>query len=204
MSHRIRLAEPSDSAAIQAIYAPYVQNTVISFELNVPTIEDMRERIEKTLPVFPWLVLETQPGEIAGYAYASKHRERAAYQWSVDVTVYTAPTHHRMGVGRGLYTSLFAILRLQGYCNAYAGITLPNDASVGLHRALGFESIGVYQNVGYKLGKWHDVSWWGLTLQSAQDEPGSPRPLAAVCVHPEWQVALETGAGFMKTTTNLS
>lgn len=198
MSHCIRLAEPDDSVSIQAIYALYVQNTVISFEISPPAVEEMRERLQKTLLMFPWLVVETSAGEIAGYAYASKHRERAAYQWSVDVTVYTAPSFHRKGIGRGLYTSLFEILRIQGFCNAYAGIALPNVASVGLHRALGFEAIGIYRNVGYKFGRWHDVYWCGLTLQLPLDIPNTPCPLPEICELPSWQATLDAGLSLIR------
>ena len=193
MTALIRLATESDAAAIQAIYAPIVQDTFISFEMDIPTVDEMRARVHKTLVAFPWLVCENEQGEVAGYVYASKHRERAAYQWAVDVTAYVSPIAHRSGVARGLYTSLFALLRLQGFFNAYAGIAMPNDASVGAHRAVGFQAIGVYHNVGYKLGKWHDVSWWGLALQPALTEPPTPKPLDEIRTHPEWDAALNAG-----------
>jgi L-amino acid N-acyltransferase YncA len=189
----IRLATESDAEAIQAIYAPNVLNTVISFETEVPTVEEMCERIHKYLLTHPWLVCENGHGEIMGYVYASKHRERAAYQWSVDVTAYVSPKAQRSGIARGLYTSLFALLRLQSYFNAYAGIALPNDASIGVHKAVGFQPIGVYHNVGYKFGKWHDVSWWGLELQPLADNPTPPKPLQAIMNHPDWHVALNAG-----------
>lgn len=189
----IRLANDADAEALQAIYAPYVLNTAISFELEPPTVDEMRERVRKYLILFPWLVCEDRQGEIAGYVYASKHRERAAYQWSVDVTAYVHPRAQRSGIARGLYTSLFALLRLQGFYNAYAGIALPNDASVGAHRAVGFQAVGVYKNVGYKLGKWHDVSWWSLALQPPQATPTPPKPLEEVLDHREREVALNAG-----------
>jgi phosphinothricin acetyltransferase len=188
----IRLASEQDAAAIQAIYAPYVRETVISFEAEPPDVETMRERICKILEMFPWLVCEYD-GEIVGFAYASRHRERHAYQWSVDATVYVRRGLQRSGVGRGLYTSLFALLRLQGFFNAYAGIALPNDASVGLHRALGFQPVGVYEHVGYKLGKWHSVAWMGLTLQPPAESPAPPRPLPEIITHPDAQIALNSG-----------
>jgi phosphinothricin acetyltransferase len=193
MSALIRLAADTDAPAVQAIYAPYVRDTVISFELDVPTITEMRERIVRTLALMPWLVCEDSKHEVVGYVYASKHRERAAYQWSVDVTAYVHPRLHRSGVGRGLYTSLFALLRLQEFYTAYAGIALPNAASVGLHTALGFQPVGIYRGVGYKLGKWHDVSWWSLALQPLPPEPSAPRPLKDVMQHPDWQSALNAG-----------
>lgn len=197
MAGTIRLATEADADAIQAIYAPFVQDTVISFEVEPPTPEDMRQRIRKTLVSHPWLVYQVTQDEIAGYAYASRHRERAAYQWAVDVTVYVRPDFQRSGIGRGLYTSLFAILRLQGFYTAFAGITLPNPASVGLHQALGFQYIGVYPNVGYKLGRWHEVSWWGLLLQPVPDSPQAPSMLPDVFDHPDWQMALNSGLAFI-------
>ena len=113
----------------------------------------------ESLPAFPWLVADVG-GEVLGYVYASKHRARAAYLWSVDTTVYIHPRVRRGGVGRALYTTLFGILTLQRFCNAYAGISLPNPGSVGLHEAVGFEKVGVYRGVAYKLGAWHDAGWW--------------------------------------------
>jgi phosphinothricin acetyltransferase len=192
----IRLITEADADAVQAIYAPYVHNTAISFELEPPDVKEMRHRIRKTLVMYPWLVCEQ--GETVGYAYASQHRERAAYQWSVDVAVYAAPQYQRAGVGRGLYTSLFALLRLQGFFNAFAGIALPNDASVGLHMALGFQPIGVYRAVGFKLGKWHDVSWWGLPLQPPHPTPMPPRPLSEIIDKSEATTALNAGLSHIR------
>jgi L-amino acid N-acyltransferase YncA len=191
----IRLAAESDAEAVQAIYAPNVQHTPISFEYEIPTVEEMRARIHKTLITHPWLICQNGQGEIMGYVYASKHRERTAYQWSVDVTAYVSSRAQRSGIARGLYTSLFALLRLQGFYNAYAGIAMPNDASIGAHTAVGFQPIGVYHNVGYKFGKWHDVSWWGLELQPPNEaaDPTPPKPLHEVMNHPEWQAALNAG-----------
>jgi L-amino acid N-acyltransferase YncA len=192
MTAAIRLAVEADAEAIQAIYAPYVLETVISFELEPPDVTTMRERINKTLETHAWLVCEHK-GEIVGYAYASKHRERHAYQWSVDVTAYVRPEFHRSGIGRGLYTSLFPLLCLQGYFSAFAGIALPNDASIGLHKAVGFEPIGVYPNVGYKFDKWHNVAWLGRALQPPAASPTPPRPLAEVMNSVDWQAAINKG-----------
>ncbi len=193
----IRLVTETDAPALVAIYAPYVHETAISFELEPPDEAEMRARISKVLPTFPWLVCE-HDGQIAGYAYGSKYRERPAYQWSVEVTVYVQRSLHRSGVGRALYTSLFAALRLQGFVSAFAGIALPNDASIGVHRALGFEPIGVYRTVGYKLGKWHDVAWMGLALQTPPAAPTPPQPLAAVMGSTAWQAALDAGLTFLR------
>src|SRR6476646_7630842 len=158
MTTRIRLATPDDVDAIAAIYAPAIVDNIISFELEPPSGEEMARRIAKVHALAPWLVCE-QDGAIAGYAYAGLHRERHAYQWSVESTAYVAADAHRCGVARGLYTSLFAALVYQGFVNVYAGITLPNAASVGLHESMGFTPVGIYRGVGYKLGKWRDVMW---------------------------------------------
>jgi L-amino acid N-acyltransferase YncA len=179
MASHIRLACPADAGAIQAIYAPVVDHTPISFEALVPTVEEMRQRIEQTLKTFPWLVYEDDIG-ILGYVYASQHRVRAGYQWSVDVSVYVHERSRRQGIGRKLYTSLFELLCRQGFYNVYAGITLPNPASVALHEAMGMEPVGVYEKVGYKLGAWHDVGWWQGQLQEHHAHPSPPRKLPEI------------------------
>ena len=172
----IRTAAPSDAAALTAIYAPIVTTTVNSFELEAPTVDEMRERIASTLQRLPWLVSLDSIGEIDGYAYASKHRERAAYQWSVDVSAYVRSDARGRGIGKRLYRSLIEELASLGYFQAFAGIALPNDASVALHEAVGFVPIGVYRNVGYKLGAWHDVGWWQCQLRDpAAEQPESPK-----------------------------
>ncbi len=172
----VRCATPQDAEGVLAIYAPIVRETAISFELEPPTVEQMRGRIEATLPKLPWLVCESAAGVI-GYAYASKHRERAAYQWSVDVSVYVAQQARGKGLGRGLYTPLLGILEDLGYYSALAGIALPNPASVGLHEAMGFKPIGVYRNIGYKIGAWRDVGWWQRQLREYGEKPEPPRAM---------------------------
>ena len=132
-------------------------------------------------------------GEVAGYAYATKHRVRSAYRWSVDTSVYVADTHRKRGVGTGLYASLFAILSEQGYVNAYAGIALPNPGSVGLHESMGFEKLGVYRRVGYKLGQWHDVGWWQLALREHEQTPREPLDLTALSQRSIWKDLLARG-----------
>lgn len=138
----------------------------------MPTLAAFEERMKTYLEFAPWLVAE-ENGHVIGYAYASRHRDRAAYQWDVEVSVYVAQGKKRAGVGRELYLELFELLKTQGFYNAYAGISLPNDASVGFHESLGFSHIGVYRNVGFKKGAWHSVGWWQRALQ---DEYGIPRP----------------------------
>jgi phosphinothricin acetyltransferase len=182
---------------VQAIYAPVVRETAISFELEPPTVEEMRQRIGKTLERFPWLVCERNSG-ILGYVYAGEHRSRPAYQWSVDVSVYVHEHARRSGVGQALYRSLFALLTLQRVYHAYAGITLPNPASVGLHESLGFEPVGVYRAVGYKLGAWHDVGWWQLALQARATPPEPPVNLGAVGETAAWHRALATGLPYLR------
>jgi L-amino acid N-acyltransferase YncA len=161
----IRPASTSDAAAILAIYAPAVTDSVISFEEEVPTVDQIVGRMTSR-PAMPWLVAQDdeRDGEIAGYAYGSQHRQRAAYRWAADCSVYLAPHYHRRGIGTLLYKALFGELRDLGYLSMYAGITLPNDASVGLHEHLGFVPVGVYRNVGFKHGRWLDVGWWTMPL----------------------------------------
>jgi L-amino acid N-acyltransferase YncA len=175
MPPTIRLATERDAEPMLAIYAPIVRETIISFEVEPPTPDEMRRRIRDTLAELPWLVWDDE-GKVLGYAYASRHRARAAYQWCVDVSVYVHPLARRGGIARALYQALFEILRRQGYVNAYAGIALPNPASVGFHEAMGFQPVGVYRGVGYKLGAWHDVGWWHLLLQKRPDSPALPVP----------------------------
>lgn len=185
MSIAIRLARPDDAAAMVTIYAPYVTDTVISFEMVPPDEAEMAQRLAKTLARFPWLVAMCD-GDVAGYAYAGQHRERAAYQWSADVSVYVHKALRRRGIGRALYSPLFDILRAQGYYNIYAGIALPNPASVALHEAMGMTPVGVYRHVGYKAGMWHDVGWWEGVLQEPSADPPPPRALLDVATVATW------------------
>ena len=172
----IRLAVPADGARIAAIYAPAVIERATSFELAPPDAVEMTRRVTHILTRTPWLVAE-ENGVVLGYAYASLHRERHAYQWSVEVSAYVDDAVRRAGQGRALYNALFRILVAQGYVNAYAGITLPNPPSVGFHRAMGFEEIGVYRGIGYKFGRWHDVVWMHRLLASPTADVKPPRGL---------------------------
>ena len=184
------MADTSDGAAVAAIYRPFVTDAVTSFETDPPGPADMAARIEKVLVHAPWLVCTGDSGEVTGYAYASQHRERAAYRWSVDVAVYIHAAHHRRGLGRELYEKLFALLKLQGFFVAHAGVTLPNAASVGLHESLGFVPVGVYPAVGWKFGAWLDVGWWRLPLGELVPRPAPPLSIAEARALPAWTAVL--------------
>ena len=192
MSAQIRVATMADAATVAAIYRPYVEGSAISFEVDPPDEAEMARRIGKALETHPWLVCE-DAGRLLGYAYGSEHRSRAAYRWAADVAVYVHEDGHRRGVGRTLYGVLFNLLRVQGIINAYAGITLPNPKSVGLHEALGFRPVGVYERVGFKLGAWRDVGWWQLALQPRPSVPDAPRRWPEVADRDECRTALEAG-----------
>ncbi len=196
-NRRIRLATEADAEAMLAIYSPVVLETAISFELEPPSVEEFRSRISSTLARTPWLVCEID-GKVAGYAYAGPLRTRAAYQWSVEVTVYVHSDFRRHGVGSAVYTSLFDCLRLLGYWNAYGGITLPNAGSVGLHERMGFFHIGAYRNVGYKFGNWHDVGWWQLELAPLPDEPALPKLLPDIEDSVEFRECVSSGLQMLR------
>jgi L-amino acid N-acyltransferase YncA len=172
---QLRMATADDAAPIADIYAPLVRDTAITFETEPPSAAEMRTRIVGTTMRFPWLVAD-DAGAVTGFAYAGRHRRRTAYAWAADVSVYVAADTRRSGIGRGLYTALLDLLAAQGYANAFAGVALPNDASVGLHETLGFTLVGVYESVGYKLDEWWDVGWWQRRLPIGV----SPPPPSAV------------------------
>ncbi|QGA82513.1 arsinothricin resistance N-acetyltransferase ArsN1 family B [Halomicrobium sp. LC1Hm] len=174
----IRRARPDDAAACADIYAPYVYDSAVSFEETPPSGEEMRERLRSTLETYPWLVCERE-NRVVGFAYASDHRNRTAYQWSVELSIYVDNDHRRTGIATGLYESLFAVLDEQGFYNGYAGVTLPNRASVAFHREMGFEPVGTYENVGYTAGEWQDVQWWRKQLRQPEDDPEPPVPISA-------------------------
>jgi phosphinothricin acetyltransferase len=207
MPPAIRLATEADAAAIASLYRPIVDSTAISFETEAPDGDEMRRRITDTIDTFPWLVCPALAGGtegdgvIAGYAYASRHRLRAAYQWSVDVSVYVDEGSRRAGIARGLYTSLFAILAAQGFFNAFAGIALPKPASVTLHERMGFEPIGIYRQVGFKLGAWHDVGWWQRPLRQPTATVRPPLDMASARAGTNWDQLLSSGASLIRSRT---
>lgn len=188
----LRLATTADGAGCAAIYDPICRHTAISFETEAPGAAEMARRITTTLPQLPWLV-SADGDTILGFAYARLYRERAAYRWAVETSVYVADGLRGMGLGRSLYTALLAILEAQGYRTAVAGIAMPNDGSVRLHEAMGFRLVGVYPAIGYKLGAWRDVSRWHLSLNDAEGEPAEPRPVSQVVGSRAWDEAIARG-----------
>ena len=169
----IRLATPADAKGILDIYTPYIENTSITFEIETPSIPEFETRIQTYLQHWPWLVCEID-GVIAGYAYGSRYRERIAYQWCIECSVYIHDNYLKAGVASALYSTLFEIFKKQGYYTVYAVINLPNDRSVAFHEKMGFTHFADFKNVGYKLGKWKTVGWWQLILRDYNDNPIAP------------------------------
>ena len=185
----VRDATADDAPACAAIYAPYVGDTAITFEYDVPGAPEMARRIAACAAQHAWLVLEDD-GQVVGYAYGGRHKERAAYRWSCEVSVYLRMGLRRTGAGRALYEALLARLEQRGYRVAIAGMTLPNEASAGLHRALGFEPVGTYRRVGWKHGAWHDVGWWQRPLALCASPPPEPLSIHEVLATVEGRRAL--------------
>lgn len=174
---RLRAATPGDAAAIADIYAPYVTGSVVSFETEPPDASAVRARIEAGGSLYPWIAAEAEDGSLVGYAYAARFRDRPAYRFTVETTIYLRRAAQGQGLGRRLYAPLIALLEAQGFTQAIAAITLPNEASIRLHERLGFEPAGTYRQVGWKLGEWHDVGLWQRRLAPAAVPPVEPRPL---------------------------
>lgn len=170
----VRDASERDAEACAAIYAPYVTDTAITFEIDPPPPAEMAERIATARRMHAWVVLENQ-GRVVGYAYGAPFKSRAAYRWSCEVSVYLERGRRRTGGGRALYDTLFARLAERGFRTAVAGMTLPNEASVGLHRTMGFEPVGTYRRIGWKHGTWHDVAWVQRMIATGHDPPAEPR-----------------------------
>jgi phosphinothricin acetyltransferase len=174
----LRLASVDDAAAIGAIYAPYVTGSIVSFEAEPPDEAEMRERIRSGGLLYPWLVACDEEGSVLGYASASAFRARIAYRFTVETSVYLAGEAHGRGIGGALYWRLLAILEAQGFTQAIAAISLPNEASVRLHEKLGFVAAGIYRDVGYKLGGWRSVGLWQRKLAPLSEPPEEPKPFA--------------------------
>jgi phosphinothricin acetyltransferase len=192
MAIEFRTARSEDAAGILSIYAPYCESSTITFEIVPPTLEQMQERIATIGAAYPWLVAESD-GEVLGYVYGTRFRERAAYRWTVEVAAYVAQNQQRRGFARALYLTLFELLRLQGYSKVIAGITLPNPPSIGLHESVGFTHTGIFPRVGYKSGQWLDVGWWQLQLQPEAPNPPEPRAFPNLANSPAVAEALATG-----------
>ena len=175
-----RASQPHPHSTPASASTSIVERTPISFEEIAPSPAEIADRIARLAGSLPWLVAEREPSGVIGYAYASPHRERAAYRWSVDVSAYVDAAARRIGIATALYRALIRLLDAQGYHRAFAGITLPNDASVGLHRALGFEQVGVYREAGYKLGAWRDTSWWQRPIGISLPTPSEPVTVSAL------------------------
>lgn len=179
----IRQATAADAAGILSIYEPFIRDTSLTFETDVPSLADFAHRIESYTKQFPWLVaIEDQ--DILGYAYASRYRERSGYQWSVECSIYIRDDQRGSGLASKLYSALFLLLRAQGFTTVYAVINLPNDRSVSFHEKMGFRYLVTYEKVGFKLGRWKDVGWWQLRLNDFVEDPSPPRPITELGV--EW------------------
>ena len=179
----LRLATPADAAQVLAIYEPFIRDTSLTFETQVPTVEAFAARMNDYLQTWPWLVCEDK-GKIAGYAYASRYRERAGYQWCAECSIYMHPDYRQRGLGRKIYEKLFAILTLQGFRNLYAVINTPNNTSVAFHEQCGFQFFAMYENVGWKLGQWKNVGWWRKVLNEFSDDPAPPVLLSQMPASP--------------------
>ncbi len=192
MSLRIRLASPADAAGIAAIYEPICRHTAISFETEPPHADEMARRIAAVLVRLPWLVC-VEGDAVLGYAYARPYHERAAYAWTLEVSVYVAEAARGKGIASALYTALFDLLAAQGYRSVLAVIALPNAASVNLHERFGFEQVGRFAAVGYKLGAWHDVGYWQRALRPVDQAPPALVPIGDLVGGSTWRAALEAG-----------
>ncbi len=200
-NYEIRLASIEDAAGMLAIYGPFVLNTAINFEYEVPSLADFGKRITAATPKYPWLAC-LRNDQIVGYAYASDFRYRAAYQWSPESTIYVAPEVQGHGVGKALYQSLFSILKLQGFYNVFAGVALPNDKSERLHKSMGFKEIGVFENVGYKLGKWQTTRWFQLCLSTHMPNPTPPLSILATAATPAFAGVLAEASARINSFDN--
>lgn len=174
---KIRMANAADARSVLEIYTPYIEHTSYTFEIEVPSVDAFAQRILTYTESWPWLIYEVD-GKTAGYAYATKHRERVAYQWCVESSIYIHDDFMHRGIGSRLYIALLAILAKQGVRNVYAVINLPNDASVNFHEKHGFRWFADYKNAGYKLGKWKTVGWWQKKLNEYSDDPHPPQKMS--------------------------
>lgn len=191
---RIRIARRSDAAAVRDVYAPFCESSAVTFEESPPSEAEMADRIGSTLETHPWLVCEVE-GAVVGYAYAGRLRNRRAYEWVVELSVYVAESARRSGVGRALYESLFATLERQGFLEAYAVTTLPNPSTVRFHERLGFERVVDFPAMGYTQGEWHDVCWWRRSIAEKSAAPDQPTPFSTLREDPAIDVESIVAAG---------
>lgn len=194
----LRLAKPEDCAGMLEIYEPFIKNSATSFESEVPGTEVFWERVRKVLRESPWMVCEWD-GIIAGYAYASAHRSRAAYQWTRELSVYIHPDFRKKHIAQALYTAMIEVLKMQGYCNILAGITMPNEASLKFHQQFGFKPLGIYEKVGFKFGKWQDTHWLQLFIGDPQKGAPALKPLDTIKDTKAFEQALQGGLGLIKS-----
>ena len=180
---KIRAAKPADANQIAAIYAPYVAASAVSFETDPPNAQSMRGRMAKAADRYPWLVATSEDSDVVlGYAYANSFRDRPAYHWTVETSIYVAGDLQRQGVGRLLYSALIATLRAQDYVQAIAALAMPNEHTISLHESLGFRRAGMFREVGYKHGQWRDIGFWQLELTDSASPPPNPKPFSEVGV----------------------
>lgn len=172
----IRFIKENDAPEILSIYRPYIEETTITFECITPSLSDFEKRIKKISAFYPYLVCEID-NKVIGYAYAGKIRERDAYMWDAELSIYLDKQFQNLGIGKILYKTLIEILKLQNVYNVYGVITLPNDGSVKLHKKLGFNTIGIFHNTGYKFDSWRDVIWLEKNIKEFN---GSPETLTAI------------------------
>lgn len=172
-TYEIRFIEEKDTREVLDIYTYYAEHTSVSFEYETPNLQEYAARIKTNTEQYPWLVCLCE-GKVIGFAYGSTHRYRTAYQWSPESTIYLAPDFRGKGIGKILYECLFSMLKIQGFYNVFAGVVIPNDKSVGLHKTMGFEEIGIFKNIGYKHGQWHNTQWFQLKLQEHHEHPVAP------------------------------
>jgi len=175
----LRLAKPADAEGILKVLAPYIKDTAINFEYEVPDAAEYAKKIEAISQKYPFIVCEIE-GEIVGFAYASPFNSRAAYMWDAELSVYVDKNYLRLGIGHSLYSALIEILKLQNIQNVYGGVTVPNENSEWLHKSLGFELVAVYRKVGFKLGRWHDVAWYVKYIGNHVTPPGPVIPIASL------------------------
>lgn len=190
----IELITSADIEDALKIYAPYIEETAISFEYVVPSLAEFTERVNAVTAQYPWLVAK-QDGKVIGYAYGMTHRSRTAYQWSVEVAIYMAKDYRGKGVGKQLYEQLFKLLAQQGYRTAFAGMTMPNERSEALHLSCGFEEIGVFKNIGFKNKEWHSVKWFQKQLREYSDDVEKPKMIEEVINADDNRSILSVGNG---------